>query len=181
MRGVCRGRIAGGHTVFFLGLALVVAMTPLLFGQAQETSRASSCGPADVKFHVRKTSATPSDTADTTRAHVYVIEVFRKPSFEFFLDPTLKVGIDGKWVGATRSKSYLVTAVEAGEHHVCVAWQSIEKRLPALASFNAEAGKSYYFRARIMYPGGLDLQRLDPDEGQLLVSHSSLSLSTEKK
>ena len=159
----------GSDRVRCLGMALALVLTPALFGQGQKADAASSCGSAGVNFDVRKTTAKPSDTAETTKAHLYVIEVFRKPSFEFFLDPTIKVGIDGKWVGATRSKSYLVTAIEPGEHHLCVDWQSIEKRLPALASFNAEAGKSYYFRARIMYPGGLDLQHLDPDEGQLLI------------
>jgi hypothetical protein len=116
------------------------------------------------------------------KARVYVVGVFRKPSFEFFLDPTILIGMDGSWVGATRNRSYLELSVEPGEHHLCAEWNStLQKRLPALASLIAEAGQTYYFRARIMYPGGLDFQPLDRDEGRLLVSHSSLIVASTKK
>lgn len=54
-------------------------------------------------------------------------------------------------------------------------------REAAFTSFTAEAGKHYYFRAHFAYNAGLDLETLDPDEGQYLISHLDLSVSRPKK
>src|ERR1700722_16475688 len=65
---------------------------------------------------------------------------------------TLRMGMDGAWVGAFKQNAYLMAQVAAGEHHVCVNVQSsaaVGKQV-ALAHFVAEAGKTYYFRARYL-------------------------------
>ena len=37
---------------------------------------------------------------------------------------TTKVALDGAWIGANHSNSYLAFAVAPGERHLCVNWQS---------------------------------------------------------
>jgi hypothetical protein len=82
----------------------------------------------------------------------------------------VRVGLDGKWVGATRGTSYLSFAVEPGEHHLCVDLHSefLEpRRLVSLYGFTAQARKTYYFRARTMASvssgGKRDIAVLDLD------------------
>jgi len=66
------------------------------------------------------------------------------------------VGLNGDWIGAVNGNSSLSGSVAPGEYHLCAQWQSRfstrSKRL-ALASFNAEAGKIYYFRMRLITQG----------------------------
>jgi hypothetical protein len=74
----------------------------------------------------------------------------------------VKVGIDGRWVGAGRGNSYLLIPAEPGDHHMCLNWQSsLEERSRAftLANFSVEAGKIYYLRARL-FPAGAAITRL---------------------
>src|SRR5438874_1871094 len=74
----------------------------------------------------------------------------------------------------------------------CANWQSHLRRvskLVSLAGFKAEAGKVYYFRARIIPQssavGGqvasLELEPVNSDDGQLLVASSSFSTSHPRK
>ena len=99
----------------------------------------------------------------------------------------IKVGADGSWIGAMRGNSYLFFRVAPGEHHFCVNWQSrIAERARAFAMSNliAEAGKTYYLRARL-FPGmgdfSFDLEAVNPDEGKYLVALSAFSVSHAKK
>lgn len=143
----------------------------------------TACGPSNVSLHAHSSKSEKEKPIPSGQAQLYVVEAFHKPAFEFFLDPTVQVGLDGRWIGATRNRSYIAMPLEPGEHHLCVEWKShLQHRLPSLASLHVEPGKKYYFRARMMYPGGLELQHLDPDEGQLLISRarpSSSNLSTK--
>ena len=153
---------------------------------------ATSCGPSDVKFDVKHDNTQHSLTqADPGKALVYVIEVFRKPPGELG-NPTIRVGLDGTWIGANQGTSYLSFAVDPGEHHLCTNWQSMWKRLSdqhSLTSFSAEAGKTYFFRvqthvesegrdSQVWY---IDLQPVNPDEGKYLVATAPLSVSQQKK
>ena len=98
-----------------------------------------------------------------------------------------KEGLDGDWVGANKGNSYIFFFAEPGERHLCMNWQSrfeARSRVFAVANFTAEAGKTYYYRARL-FPGHLDISfDLDPinsDQGKLLVASSMLSASTAKR
>ncbi len=141
----------------------------------------SACGPDEVRFEVQTRATGPVAEPGADKALVYVIEVFNKASNELG-EPTVRVGLDGAWVGATKGDSYSSFSVTAGEHHLCTEWQSQFKRLSrnvALANFAAEAGKTYYFRARITEQTNLaftfDLDAVNEDEGKLLVASSAFS------
>lgn len=102
-----------------------------------------------VQFQVRiGASQQPDLHIDPAKALVYVIEDQR---FRFVRDVTVRIGVDGAWVGATRGDSYLSLQLEPGEHHLCA--DMTPSHLPStglvsLFGLTIEAGKVYYFRAR---------------------------------
>jgi hypothetical protein len=168
---------------------LVLLLTGLAYAQDAPQAPAA-CGPLDAKFDAQAETGRLAAQLEPGKALVYVAEVFTKAPGEIG-NPTLRVGMDGAWLGATRTKSYLAFSVEPGEHHLCTSWQSHLKRLSKLAAFagfNAEPGKVYYFRERVTYSsygGGsanmnLDLEPVNPDEGQYLVASYKPSTSHPK-
>jgi hypothetical protein len=149
----------------------------------------AACGPQDAQFDARaaKTQAEQSPAQPAPgKSLVYVVEVFDKAQNQI-AKPTLRVGLDGKWVGADKSNSYLAFSVDPGEHHLCTRWQSSWKRFSskaAFASLTADPGRVYYFRARIIEGTGsnfaLDFAPVNEDEGKYLVASSAPSVSHPK-
>jgi hypothetical protein len=168
--------------LFFLAVSAFAQNTTL-------TPSEAACGPLDAKFDAQTVAPQPAAQPDASKALVYVAEDFSKAPGEL-ANPTLRVGVDGAWMGATRTNSYLSFTVEPGEHHLCSSWQSHLRRLSKLAAFSgftAESGKVYYFRERITYSGYgnaatmvLDLEPVNPDEGQFLVASYKPSASHPK-
>lgn len=173
---------------------IVFAMTLFTasaFAQDTPSPAASqgACGPKEVRFDAQTSPGKPI-SLEQGKALVYVSEVFKKVPGEIG-NPTIRVGLDGVWMGATRANSYISFSVDPGEHHLCTNWQSHLKRLSREASFTnftAEAGKTYYFRARISYQSwgeatvmSLDLDPINPDEGQYLVASNPASTSHPQK
>lgn len=154
----------------------------------------NACGPTDVRFQIRiGGSHQPEPRIDSGKALVYVIEDQR---FKAAKDVTLRIGINGTWVGATRGNSYLFSQVEPGEHHLCASMMPgflPSGRGVSLFGLTIEAGKVYYFRARTSggpesaFAGNgwqdtlsVDLDLANGDEGKFLVfSSSSQSFTPE--
>jgi len=146
----------------------------------------TACGPAQVQFDARAAKDQPPAQPEAGKSLVYVVEVFE--AVNPIGGPTLRVGLDGRWVGADKSDSYLSFSVDPGEHHLCTRWQSRLKRFSdkaAFAGFTADPGKVYYFRARIIEGDGsnfsLDFAPVNEDEGKYLVASSAPSVSHPKK
>lgn len=151
----------------------------------------SACGPMNVKFQIKMdNSQAPNVKAEAGKALVYVVE---DQQFKGVNEVTVRIGLDGAWVGATRGDSYLAFSVEPGEHHLCANITSSvisTGRRVSLFGLTAEAGGIYYFRARTT--GGpssamgrndtisIDLDLLNSDEGKFLVTYSSLSVSNAR-
>lgn len=163
---------------------LAAVMLFAVYGVAQQSPAPpalhEACGPLQVNFDTSTSNDKPSAQPEPGKALVYVAE-----DFPFTMGaPTFKIGLDGAWVGATHGSSYLVFSVDPGEHHMCVRWQSHRGDLSRLVSFahlSAESGKIYYFRARFYGIEHLDLDPIDPDEGQYLVASSPRSTARAKK
>jgi hypothetical protein len=166
------------------------ALVVILFAAsafAQDHAIGSACGPAAAHFDTQTGAQQAITQPQEGKGQVYVIEVFDKVVGELSR-PTLRVGLDGAWVGADKGNSYLSFSVDPGEHHLCTNWQSRWKRFSnraAFTSFTSDPGKIYYFRARIREVGGssgastfsLDLEPVNDDEGKYLVASSALSVS----
>ena len=169
----------------------VLASSAFAADQATVAAAESACGPSNIQFDVNAENGQhPTAQAPEGKSLVYVVEVFEKPENQIS-KPTVKVGLDGDWVGANKSNSYFFFPVNPGDHHLCMAWQSTHKgysKQVALTNFSAESGKAYYFTARIIEhdEGGgawftVDLGPVNGDEGQLLVASSAFSTSHPKK
>lgn len=174
-------------------VVIVILFATCAFAQDQTAiaSVEAVCGPKEVQFDTETVQNRPLAQPEAGKSLVYVIEVFDKVVGELS-HPTLRVGLDGKWVGADKGNSYLSVSVDPGEHHLCARWQSHWKRFSneaAFAGFTADPGKIYYFRARIAEIGGsggasnfaLDLEALNSDEGKYLAASSALSVAHPKK
>lgn len=153
-----------------------------------------ACGPMDAQFQTKMDTSQQSDrTIEPGKALVYVIEDQR---FKGAREVTVRVGIDGAWIGATRGNSYLFFSAGPGEHHLCA---NVTKgvlssgRRISLFGLTTEAGKIYYLRARTT--GGLssafdrnglddtlsiDLDLVNGDEGKFLVASFPVSVSHPK-
>jgi hypothetical protein len=173
------------------------ALVVILFATSALAQRQSvlaaevACGLKEIQFDTQLSAAQPPAQPDAGKSLVYLVEVFEKVVGQLS-SPTLRVGLDGAWVGADKGNSYISFSVDPGEHHLCTRWQSRWKRYSnevAFTSFTAEPGKIYFFRARIHEIGGsggasnfsLDLEPLNGDEGKYLVASSPLSVSHPKK
>jgi hypothetical protein len=150
----------------------------------------AACGPATTQFDTQSAPKQAMAQPEAGNSQVYVIEVFDKVVGEIG-HPTLRIGLDGAWMGADKGNSYLTFPVDQGEHHLCAKGQSRLKRISrqvAFTGFTAEAGKNYYFRARATEHGGstgasnfsLDLDPVNADEGKFLVASSDFVVSCPK-
>jgi hypothetical protein len=168
-----------------LGLVLC-ASSAVVFAQAQsEPARAAAgCGPSQTQFEVKTDKKAHAITAaDPGKALVYVVENERRDNEAFHVGAvTIRVGLDGKWVGANHGASYFFFTVDPGEHRVCTDWQSSLSTLSKLGSaitFTAESGKTYYLQVEVEerkeHPARVKLEAIDPAQGQLLISTHSLS------
>lgn len=160
---------------------------------AGATTLPDACGDDKVTFDVKTEKGQPVPPApDAGKAQVIVIENFEQnQGFCIGCKVTTRVGMDGAWVGANHGNSYFALAVEPGEHHLCVDWQSALgtlKKKVGLASLTAQAGQVYYYQIKVRemhYDSGtemnLSLTPLNEDEGKYLVKVDPLSTFTAKK
>ncbi|HEV2615743.1 MAG TPA: DUF2846 domain-containing protein [Candidatus Acidoferrales bacterium] len=165
-----------------------------MFAAAQTDS---VCGPANVNFDIRTTKQAPaSPAAQSGKALVYFLQDDLK--YNTAPRPTTRFAVDGTWVGATHANSYFYVFVDPGEHHVCANWQSARtglswigpKRSTAATHFTADAGQTYYFRARdiakmddnkIVSEPEVLLSLLDSDEARAVIQSFSFSISHPRK
>jgi len=151
----------------------------------------AACGADDVEFSVKlNKDGQPASRPKAGKALVYVVEQYDAPGLQL-AKPTVRVGLDGSWVGANRGTSHLSFSVEPGVHHLCADWQSAQlapwflHSQVALTNLTAEAGQTLYYRARAVYQGSgswtLNLEAVNSDEGRLLVTTSRLSAYRPKK
>jgi Protein of unknown function (DUF2846) len=164
---------------------LVVFASPV-FAQdpAPAASTRGGCGPTETYFDVKTdTKQHPVAPADGGKAVVYVFEDIER-------GPTMRVGLDGAWVGANKGKSYFFFSVDPGDHQVCTNWQSgtfkeTSKRIGSAMTLKAEAGKVYYLRTQVYERSERDVnvkfEPVEAAEGQFLISASAFSTFHPKK
>lgn len=163
-----------------LWLAIFLRALPVL-GQddAAAARTAAGCGPSGEMFNVQTTDVKhPVGQAEQGKALVY-----------FFVDfvgaPTMRVGVDGNWVGANNGKSYFFFQVDPGEHSVCTEWQSgtfkkSSERIGEAMHLTAEAGEIYYIRLNFSYQR-MNLELSDAAEGHFLIGSSLFAISQPKR
>jgi hypothetical protein len=172
-----------------LAVVLILCAASALAQEQSATSGIrSACGAFTESFDVvRDNSKHAIAQPEAGKALVYMIQDMGTANCPGACITT-RVGLDGAWIGANQHNSYFSFSVEAGEHHLCVNRQSSVGWLAhmiGLAHFTAEAGKTYYFRARTSLGENavefLDINPLDSDEGRYLVASYPLSVSHPHK
>lgn len=173
-----------------LGKALAVLLFVVSFAIAQSAGpvAAGGCGPAVVHFEVKTEKNHSPVRPENGKALLYFLQ--DDTQFQSRPRPTTRIGVDGTWVGATKSNSYFYVSVGPGEHDLCSSWQSFvgfnTGHTAAAVRLKAEAGRTYYFLVRnswvreLQKPADIVLEPVNDAEGQLLVSKFSLSISRAK-
>jgi hypothetical protein len=181
---------------FVLVLFVLCAIPALAQDHPVSALPATSCGPDKIQFDVKTEKHQPFESlTDPSKALVFVSEQVRLDPDELPVNlATIRVGLDGQWVGANHGKSYFSFLVDPGEHEICANWQTTwlkiarlasETSLTSAASLTAEAGKVYYFQTtvdeRSHRPPAVSIEVVDPAEGRILVADSPHSNSRTKK
>jgi len=164
------------------GMLILGAILATGTADAMATTLPDSCGSDQVKFKVTQRDNAPAlEAADPGKAQVVLIETLDPVGKCIGCEITGRIGVDGAWVGASKGSSYFAFSVEPGTHNLCASWQSrIEmfKSKVAMASLNAEAGKTYYYKLNISLTSyAFDLVPVTEEEGKYRMKLSSRSES----
>jgi len=160
-------------------IAAVLLLSCYALGQNKTavTAAEAACGPHDVNFEVKAdASQHPTPTPENGTALVYVVQED---------GITGRLGVDGKWVGANRGRTYFFVPIDPGEHHLCATARGIGPALRyprvALRQLRAEAGMTYYLVPQVVgelvyaIDAKFDLIQVDPDQGKALVARAKFS------
>jgi hypothetical protein len=163
-----------------LCLAISLGALPVLAQDDAAAARtAAGCGASGEMFNVQTTDLKhPVGQAEQGKALVYFF-------VDFVTAPTMRIGVDGNWVGANDGKSYFFFQVDPGEHNVCAEWQSgtfkkSSERIGEAIHLTAEAGDTYYLRLNFSYQR-MNLEFSDEAEGHFLIGSSLFATSQPKK
>ena len=166
-------------------ILIALAATALAQEKDKPAVVTTACGGKDIQFEVKKDGSQHAlAQPEPGKARVYFVQDFGQTQCFGSCGVIVKIGLNGGWVGANQDNSYFSVSVDPGEHHVCATPQAWNvKRLVGLAHFTAEAGKTYYFRTRLI--GGqnqqlIDLMPIDSDEAAYLITFYPLSVSHAK-
>lgn len=155
------------------------ALPAIAQDQAAAARTAAGCGPSRMLFDVKTSdSKHPVGQPEDGKALVYFL-------VDYVTAPTMRAGVDGKWIGANDGKSYFFFTAEPGEHNVCMEWQSStfkksSERIGEALHVSFEPGKTYYIRLNFLYQR-LQLTLADEAEGHFLIGSSLYSVSQPKK
>lgn len=175
---------------------LVVSLLTMLAVPVQTQDKtaaartAAGCGADNIQFDVKTDkSQHPQGQVPAGKALVYIFEVEKTEAGAFKIGAvTIRIGLDGQWVGANHGNTYFYFPVVPGDHNICANWQSSLGRVSKLASavsLAAEAGKVYYFLTKVDEQShdnpAVWMEAVDPAEARLLIASASLSNSHPKK
>lgn len=146
----------------------------------------SACGPKGTTFDVKLDKSQHSLTEpERGKARIYFIYDSGLATGDRTLVMPMMLGMDGAWVGVDHNNSYFSVSIDPGEHHICAASQYYrESKLVALSHLQAEAGNTYFYRARFVVSVDsiyLELRPVDSDEGKYLIASYPLSVFRSKK
>jgi hypothetical protein len=167
---------------------LAVTASPSSAQRAAPNPVAAACGSTDANYTVKHSPGSSSPTQPPLReALVYLIETM--PDVPW-VTKKVNIGLDGSWVGATDAETHLSFVVTKGTHHLCAVYQGHaagmdEEGQTLLLNLKADAGHIYYIRYHAMFlkdsPGMAFFEKVDEDEGLLLLQRTEEATSTLKK
>ena len=186
------------RTLLALPLFVCLAIPARAQDPAAAALTGAGCGPDKIQFDVKTDKRQHVDSqAEPGKALIYVFEQVKLDSDELPVNlATVRFGLDGQWVGANHGNSYFSFPVDPGDHALCASWQTTWVKIAAhasaadlasAASLSAEAGKVYYFEAKVDERNhdsprpSVKFEEINPAEAKILIAASSLSSSHPKK
>jgi hypothetical protein len=184
-----------------LKVSALVVLAFLASTASAKTVLPDACGDSKTNFDVKTQADQPEPAAPAAgKAQIVFIETIDKPfgcgMSTTGCSPTYRFGLDGTWAGATKGNSYFVVSVDPGVHHVC----TVSGKNVGVDSFTAEAGKVYYYQAKVvikrsavsingpdamgsgqMINKDFDFSQVNEDQGKYRIKASELATSTPKK
>jgi hypothetical protein len=167
---------------------LAVAASPSSAQRPAPNPVAAACGSTNANYTVKHSPGSSGPTQPPPgEALVYVIETMPDAPL---VTKKVNIGLDGSWVGATDAQTHISFVVTKGTHHLCAVYQGHfasmdEEGHTLLLNLNADAGHIYYIRYHAMFlkdsPGIAFFEKVDEDEGLLLLQGSEEATSTLKK
>jgi hypothetical protein len=147
----------------FALLLLCSSLVPAM--QAHAAILPDSCGKDAIIFKVKVNGSSGGefelyrpmpDAPAAGKAQIVFLEDV--DDFESFTTPTIRFGVDGEWMGATKGDSHFTIDLTPGAHQLCANWQSnneLERMKIGVdvLNLNLEAGKVYYCQVRIVREG----------------------------
>jgi hypothetical protein len=128
-------------------LSAFLLCVPLAFAmQARATILPDACGGGKVKFDVHTEGHQPLP-ARPPAGWAQIVLVEDQNQAPYYQDATVRFGLDGEWVGASKGKSYFLMTVNPGVHRLCASMQ--DESNVELATVTAEADKVYYLEAKV--------------------------------
>jgi hypothetical protein len=173
----CLCRLVSG-AIFVLIMLCFLQLAP----QAHASRVKYPCGPPGENFEVKLDGShhSPAGPAPGV-AEVYFIQDLRSVGW---WGSKIDVGVDGKWVGATKSKSWFSVSAAPGAHSFCARLRSHRIFWPPIgtADYDTQADKTYYFRITFGYDRSIgdwtiQIKQIDNKEGERLVSSYPRSVS----
>jgi hypothetical protein len=143
--------------------------------EKKQELRAKACGTESVNYMAetdKKQHPTPDAPAD--KALIYVIR-----STIIGLKIHSKLGVDGKWMGVNRGRTYFFFNLEPGEHYFCS-----ESENQSYLTLTVEAGKTYYLQQQVkpgIWKARTDLVVMNEEEGKEKLKKVDLSVFELKK
>jgi len=171
-----------------LSLAAFIFAQPAAAQKSSQPVDPNSCGPETAEFTVDRDDKQPAPAEpEAGKALVFVVDDYQG-ALEAAGIPTIRIGLDGNWVGANRGKSYIYFSVDPGDHRLCASGQRDNKAFAhqrTQAHFDAEPGRLYYFRVETLDRSGsestLELHPLEPQEAKYLIADSNHTVFRPKK
>lgn len=167
-------------TAFYSLMAASLLSLPAM---AQSPAATPGCGNPTVLYDVSSDKGLHPAPLSKTQALVFYVE---DDSISGFYKPTMRVGMDGQWVGAAQGHNYFFFYVDPGKHQLCINWQNpdvfIHKQKPPQATleFSVEAGKTYYFLGQGDFHGvsgtSINLETMQPADGQDAIESYPLAM-----
>ncbi len=123
---------------------LLLASTASSTNQTEILRAEAACGPPAQRLKVQLAQNSGSTPPSPAMSMIYVIQG-RVPWFHL---SEVRVGMDGRWIGALRGRSYLAIRTQPGVHHFCIAGGNLRPSSVALDVLDTESKKSEYLEAR---------------------------------
>ncbi|RXS98036.1 hypothetical protein [Silvibacterium dinghuense] len=166
-------------------LLFLLLLSAPLYAEDASVYLQRACGPSHVSYDAHQVKNIPAPSPlDPQMARVYFIQdVGSSDPLGVGRKLITRVGMDGHWSGAVVNESWFSVDVAGGEHHACISSQDhLLSPVTELIHFNAEPGKTYYFRIRnfMWQTRRYELQPADSDQANLMIGKFAYSASTAK-